>query len=53
MARPYGRGEQRDRLLREALAELEALSRRQRHVAGAKLFGLFAIDRSPLSLMAD
>jgi hypothetical protein len=40
-----------NRLLRELLADLEPLSWSQCHVAGAKLFSLFAVDRSPLRLV--
>jgi len=53
MARSYGRDEQRDRLLRKPLADLEPLGGCQRHVAGAQLLGLFAVDLSPLLLVAD
>jgi hypothetical protein len=51
MARPYGCGKERDRLLRKSLADLEPLGWRQCHVAGAKLLGLFAVDLSPLLLV--
>jgi hypothetical protein len=53
MARPDGRDEQRNRLLRESLADLEPLGRRQRHIAGAKLLNLFAVDFTPLLLVTD
>jgi hypothetical protein len=53
MARPYGRGEQRDRLLRKPLADLQPLRRRQRHVARTKLLCLFAVYLSPLLLVTD
>jgi hypothetical protein len=38
--------------LREPLADLQPLRWRQRHVACAQLFGLFAVDLSPLGLVA-
>jgi hypothetical protein len=53
MTAAYRCGQQGDRLLRKSLADLEPLGRRQRHVAGAKLLGLFAVDLSPLLLVAD
>jgi hypothetical protein len=53
MAGTYRRGEQGDRLLRQPLADLQSLGRCQRHVAGAKLLYLFAVDLSPLLLVAD
>jgi hypothetical protein len=51
MARPYGRGEQRNRLLRKPLADVEPLGGRQRHVDCPKLLSLFAVDLSPLFLV--
>src|SRR3978361_1201293 len=45
------RDEQRDGLLREPLALLQPLRRRQRHVRSAQLLGLFAIDLGPLGLV--
>jgi hypothetical protein len=52
MAGTYGCGKQSDRLLGELLALFDPLNRGQRHVDCAFLFFLFAVDRSPLGLMA-
>jgi len=53
MVGAYGGGQQGDRLLGEFLALFDSLGRRQRHVDGAFLFGLFAVDLGPLTLMSD
>jgi len=52
MAGTYRGGEQRNRLLGELLTLFDPLARSQRHVEGAKLFVLFAVDHSPHSLVA-
>src|ERR1035438_10337651 len=52
MTGAYRGGQKSHCLLRELLTDLEPLRRRQRHVAGAKLLSLFAIDLCPLSLVA-
>jgi hypothetical protein len=53
MTAAYRGGQQGDRLLRESLADLEPLRRRQRHIARTKLLGLFAVYLSPLLLVTD
>jgi hypothetical protein len=52
MTGPYRYGQELNCLLRELLALLEPLDGGQRHVAGAQLLGLFAVDDGPLGLMA-
>jgi hypothetical protein len=52
MAGTYGCGQQGDSLLGELLAMLESLSRSQGHVHGTHLLSLFAVDDSPLGLVA-
>jgi len=52
MAGTYGGGQQSDGLLRELLTLFDALDGRQGHIHRATLIGLFAIDHSPLGLMA-
>jgi hypothetical protein len=50
MAGTNGGRKQGYALLRELLTLFEALRGRERHVAGAKLLGLFAVDDGPLGL---
>jgi hypothetical protein len=53
MAGPHGRSQQGHRLLGELLPNFQPLAGSQCHIAGAELIGLFAIDRSPLNLVAN
>jgi hypothetical protein len=52
MTGTYRYGQDLNGLLREFLALLESLDGGQCHVDSAFLFGLFAVDHSPLGLMS-
>jgi hypothetical protein len=53
MASPYRGSEQRNRLLGKPLTDLEPFRRSHSHVGPAMMLKLFAIDLSPLGLMAN